>query len=212
MSQHYLEGLQPDPSLASLIRPRGTPNVVDSDGVPPSRAPAPNPSIFLPYTTEDLAFEEEYEEYLSDLGLSDDYQHTIPETQGTSAWHRLPEYVSEMTDNISDSESIVSIGDLGDANQNKDDSEAVDENLNNWEVSWSSPVLVEIDADVFAAHESEDDGGASQISSDGAKTVKLRQWWTSACYSIWIGRPDCGGRRRGRTGGYPTRAFGAQRR
>ncbi|TEB35348.1 hypothetical protein FA13DRAFT_1910340 [Coprinellus micaceus] len=118
MSQHYLEGLQPDPSLASLIRPLGTPNIVDSDVFPPSRSQAPNPSIFLPYTTEDLAFEEEYEEYLSDLGLSDDYQHT---------------YVSEMTDNISDSESIVSIGDLGDANQNKDDSETVDENLNNWE-------------------------------------------------------------------------------
>lgn len=137
---HYIEGLQPDPQLASLIRPVGTPNTVDSDVFPPSRSQAPNPSIFLPYTTEDLAFEEEYEEYLSDLGLSDDYSHSqtfgesgAAASSGSSAWHRLPEYVSEMTDNISDSESIVSIGDLGDANQNKDDGDLVDENLNNWE-------------------------------------------------------------------------------
>ena len=161
MSQHYLEGLQPDPSLASLIRPLGTPNVVDSDVFPPSRSQAPNPSIFLPYTTEDLAFEEEYEEYLSDLGLSDDYQHAIPEAQGTSAWHRLPEYVSEMTDNISDSESIVSIGDLGVTNQNKDDSETVDENLNNWEVCRPCVAFAGTGTDVFTAHEPEDDGGAS---------------------------------------------------
>lgn len=137
---HYLEGLQPDPQLTSLIRPVGTPNTVDSDVFPPSRSQAPNPSIFLPYTTEDLAFEEEYEEYLSDLGLGDDYQAHGSSTDapgasssGTSAWHRLPEYVTEMTDNISDSESIVSIGDLGDANQNKDDGDVLDENLNNWE-------------------------------------------------------------------------------
>ncbi|KAJ2933682.1 hypothetical protein H1R20_g3398, partial [Candolleomyces eurysporus] len=131
---HYLEGLQADPQLASLIRPLGTPNTVDSDVFPPSRSQAPNPSIFLPYTTEDLAFEEEYEEYLSDLGLSDDYHHAgQAENSSGSAWHRLPEYVSEMTDNISDSESIVSIGDLGDENQNKDDQDVADENLNNWE-------------------------------------------------------------------------------
>ena len=72
MSNSNLDGLQPDPSLAGLMnRPLGTPNVVESDVFPPSRSHTPNPSIFLPYMTEDIAFEEEYEEYLSDLGLSD---------------------------------------------------------------------------------------------------------------------------------------------
>ena len=32
--------------------------------------------MFLPYITEDIAFEEEYEEYLSDLGWSDGPSHT----------------------------------------------------------------------------------------------------------------------------------------
>ncbi|KAG2013965.1 hypothetical protein CC2G_010822 [Coprinopsis cinerea AmutBmut pab1-1] len=155
-TSHHLEGLQPDPQLASFIRPHpGTPNLADSDVFPPSRSQAPNPSIFLPYMTEDIAFEEEYEEYLSDLGLSDDQQcqdggafgfgqgsgggasGTGERTGGgTSAWHRLPEYVAEITDNISDSESIASIGDLGDDSRldpSKDDQETVDENLNNWE-------------------------------------------------------------------------------
>ncbi|TFK27022.1 N1221-domain-containing protein [Coprinopsis marcescibilis] len=143
MSNH-LEGLQADPQLSSLIRPLGTPNTVDSDVFPPSRAQAPNPSIFLPYMTEDIAFEEEYEEYLSDLGLSDEQYQTGGEggqfhpsqsaSSGNSAWHRLPEDFSHITDNISDSESIVSIGDLGDRlDPGKDDQETVDENLNNWE-------------------------------------------------------------------------------
>ncbi|KAH6915434.1 hypothetical protein BKA70DRAFT_1420367 [Coprinopsis sp. MPI-PUGE-AT-0042] len=146
MSQSHLDGLQPDPSLAGLMsRPLGTPNIVESDVFPPSRSQAPNPSIFLPYTTEDIAFEEEYEEYLSDLGLSDDSQPhfteghtwgTVGVGSGSSAWHRLPEHVTELTDDISDSESIVSIGDLRDDSRldpAKDDPEVVDENLNNWE-------------------------------------------------------------------------------
>lgn len=134
---HHLEGLHSDPALSSLIRPLGTPNVVDSDVFPPSRSQAPNPSIFLPYITEDIAFEEEYEEYLSDLGWSDEQATEGPLIGGTSAWHRLPDFAAEIADGISDSESIVSIGDLGDDSRldsTRDDRDIVDENLNNWEV------------------------------------------------------------------------------
>lgn len=133
---HHLEGLHSDPALSSLIRPLGTPNVVDSDVFPPSRSQAPNPSIFLPYITEDIAFEEEYEEYLSDLGWSDEQAPDGPLIGGTSAWHRLPDFAAEIADGISDSESIVSIGDLGDDSRldsTRDDRDVVDENLNNWE-------------------------------------------------------------------------------
>lgn len=133
---HHLEGLHSDPALSSLIRPLGTPNVVDSDVFPPSRSQAPNPSIFLPYITEDIAFEEEYEEYLSDLGWSDEQAPDGPLISGTSAWHRLPDFAAEIADGISDSESIVSIGDLGDdprLDSTRDDRDVVDENLNNWE-------------------------------------------------------------------------------
>ncbi|KAG6911746.1 hypothetical protein DXG01_007996 [Tephrocybe rancida] len=135
---HHLEGLHPGPELSSLIRPLGTPNTVDADVFPPARAQAPDPSIFLPYITEDIAFEEEYEEYLSDLGLSESELTEGPLFAGTSsAWHRLPAYASQMADGISDSESIVSIGDLGDDARldsgRDDDRDAVDENLNNWE-------------------------------------------------------------------------------
>ncbi|KAJ7638568.1 hypothetical protein FB45DRAFT_903249 [Roridomyces roridus] len=134
MSQHHLEGLYPGPELG-LIRPAGTPNLVDADVFPPSRSQAPDPSIFLPYITEDIAFEEEYEEYLSDLGWSDQ-QTDGPLFGGTSAWHRLPEFAAEIGDGISDSESIASIGELGDdarLDPSRDDPAVVDENLNNWE-------------------------------------------------------------------------------
>ncbi|KAG6903342.1 hypothetical protein C0995_013095 [Termitomyces sp. Mi166 len=136
---HHIEGLPPGPELANIMRPLGTPNTVDSDVFPPARAQAPNTSMFLPYITEDIAFEEEYEEYLSDMGWSDSESTTTDGplfAGGTSAWHRLPAFASEMADGISDSESIVSIGDLGDARLDTgrdDDRDAVDENLNNWE-------------------------------------------------------------------------------
>ncbi|KAG1773964.1 hypothetical protein EDD22DRAFT_976044 [Suillus occidentalis] len=110
---HNMEGLPPGLDLGNIIRPIGTPNVVEADVFPPPRSQAPDPSIFLPYTTEDLAFEEEYEEYL-----------------------RLPELVSSIADNISDSESVVSIGDLGDDSRldvGRDDRDIPDENLNDWE-------------------------------------------------------------------------------
>jgi len=134
-----MEGLHADPALSSLIRPLGTPNVVDSDVFPPVRSRAPDHSLFLPFIQEDIAFEEEYEEYLSDLGWSDEQVSSVDSstfTGGTSAWHRLPNFVSEMADGISDSESVVSIGDLGDENRldpTRDDREVVDENVNNWE-------------------------------------------------------------------------------
>ncbi|KAG6833807.1 hypothetical protein H0H87_011741 [Tephrocybe sp. NHM501043] len=139
---YHLEGLHPGPELSSIMRSLGTPNTVDSDVFPPARAQAPDPSIFLPYITEDIAFEEEYEEYLSDLGWSDSESTEGPLFAGTgSAWHRLPAFASEMTDGISDSESIVSIGDLGDdarLDPGRDDGEVADENLNNWEVCHAS--------------------------------------------------------------------------
>lgn len=140
---HHLEGLHPGPELSGLIRPAGTPNTSDADVFPPLRAHAAESSTnFLPYITEDIAFEEEYEEYLSDLGWTD--QHYTPgqvplfDRGGTSAWSRLPEYATDIADGISDSESIVSIGELGDTARldvGKDDRDVPDENVNNWEVS-----------------------------------------------------------------------------
>lgn len=136
-----IEGLHADPALSSLIRPLGTPNVADSDVFPPTRSHAPDPSIFLPYIPEDIAFEEEYEDYLSDLGWSEQqssFDNSVSGGAGTSAWHRLPNFASEIADGISDSESVGSIGDLGDENRidpTRDDREVVDENVNNWEVS-----------------------------------------------------------------------------
>ncbi|KAJ8523011.1 hypothetical protein ONZ45_g544 [Pleurotus djamor] len=130
---HQIEGFHPG-DMSSFIRPAGTPNVVDSDVFPPPRSHAPSSSIFLPYITEDIAFEEEYEEYLSDLGWSDEESDRAL-FGGTSAWHRLPAFASEIADGISDSESIVSIGDLGDdarLDLSRDERE-VDENINNWE-------------------------------------------------------------------------------
>ena len=139
MSQ--MEGLHSDPALSSLIRPIGTPNVVDSDVFPPARSRAPDHSLFLPFIPEDIAFEEEYEEYLSDLGWADDQISADNSmfTGGTSAWHRLPNFVSEMTEGISDSESVVTIEDLGDEGHlDAGNSKVVDENVNNWEVSGFS--------------------------------------------------------------------------
>jgi len=131
---HNIEGLPPGLDLGNMIRPLGTPNIVEADVFPPPRSQAPDPSIFLPYTTEDLAFEDEYEDYLSDLGWSDEQVPSLP-SASNSAWHRLPEFVSNMTDNISDNESVVSIDDLGDDArlEGREDRDIPDENLNNWE-------------------------------------------------------------------------------
>ncbi|KAJ7591322.1 hypothetical protein C8J56DRAFT_1136597 [Mycena floridula] len=128
---HHVEGLHPGPELSGLIRPAGTPNIVDADVFPPSRSQAPDPSIFLPYMAEDISFEDEYEEYMKGLGWSDDQSNEGP-LFGGSAWQR--DFAADIADGISDSESIVSIGDLGDRlDPGRDDRDAVDENLNNWE-------------------------------------------------------------------------------
>ena len=102
-------------------------------------AQAPGPSVFLPYTTEDISFEEEYEEYVSGLWMS--AEHLIPDGTlfgGTPGWHRLPHMSSEIADGISDSESIVSIGELDEVAKSdpgsEPDREPIDENRNNWEV------------------------------------------------------------------------------
>jgi len=137
ISQH-LDGLQPGPEIAGLMRPAGTPNVVEADVFPPLRAQAPDPSIFLPYITEDIAFEEEYEEYLSDLGWSDE-PTTSHHENIQSAWARLqvPAFASDIADAISDSESIVSIGELegrmDSMDVGREDGGVPDENRNNWE-------------------------------------------------------------------------------
>lgn len=137
-----MEGLHTDPALQSLIRPLGTPSVVESDVFPPVRSHAPDQSLFLPYIPEDIAFEEEYEDYLSDMGLSDEFQSLDTSLFGrngnsTTAWSRLPTFVTEMTEGISDSESVVSIGDLEEnrLDHTRDEREVENENVNNWEVS-----------------------------------------------------------------------------
>ena len=49
--------------LSNRLHLEYSPNIVEADVFPPLRSQAPDPSIFLPYTNEDIAFEEEYEEY-----------------------------------------------------------------------------------------------------------------------------------------------------
>lgn len=143
---HHLDGLHPGPELSGLLRPLGTPNIVDADVFPPARSQAPDPSIFLPYIAEDISFEYEYEEYMTGLGYSDEASTEGAALLGsTTNWQRFPEeFAADMADGISDSESIVSIGDLGDdvrlLDGSREDGEMVNENLNDWVVScWYSP-------------------------------------------------------------------------
>ncbi|KAI0776115.1 N1221-domain-containing protein [Trametes elegans] len=130
---HHLEGLH-GPELSGMLRPVQTPNNVDADVFPPLRAQTTEPSIFLPYVTEDIAFEEEYEEYLR---WSDENSDSGAHGAGANAWHRLPELVHDIADSISDSESIGSIAELADdaRGPGKEDRDAPEENVNvnNWE-------------------------------------------------------------------------------
>jgi hypothetical protein len=114
----------------------------DPDVFPPPRSHAVNNSAFLAYIPEDIAFEEEYEEYLSDLGMAEDpavrRDGTIPTSPG-KAWAKL-ESLPNLADNISDSESVVSFGDLGEESR-FDEKEPRDENRNDWEVWMFSPAV-----------------------------------------------------------------------
>lgn len=141
-----LEGLAPGPEIASLNRAGPSPRL-DADVFPPLKSRAPDTSIFLPYTGEDLAFEDEYEDYLSDLGEESHGQLDLGFGQPgqnqeirdrTSAWHKLASFPTDITDAISDSESVVSIGDLGDVrggdgSASDDGSSSGDEGANSWE-------------------------------------------------------------------------------
>ena len=88
---------------------------------------------------------EEYEEYLLGLGLGQPDEQTLEGSLfgGTPAWHRLPHMGQEVSDGISDSESIASIGELDegrlDVGSADSDRESIDENRNNWEVSDRNP-------------------------------------------------------------------------
>ncbi|KAG8969854.1 Factor arrest protein 11, partial [Tulasnella sp. 427] len=102
-------------------------------------------SMFLPYTGEDLAFEDEYEDYLSDIGEESHSQFDLgfgppgqQQDSRTSAWRQLASLPTDITDAISDSESVVSIGDLGDVrggdgSASDDGNSSGDEGANSWE-------------------------------------------------------------------------------
>ena len=129
------------PELGNMNRnPSGGLNI-DPDVFPPVRSQARDPSNFLPYIPEDIAFEEEYEEYLHDLGLSDEHPGLTgsPSSQGLSAWQRLSMFTPADigADGISDSESIASIGELGPEQRLEEGQSTTDENINDWEVIHS---------------------------------------------------------------------------
>ena len=133
------EGLHPGPELSAILRPVGTPNTVDADVFPPLRSQVPDPSVFTPYTTEDIAFEEEYEEFMSDLAYSDGMALSGPSAEVDSNWQRLSRMGTDFSDTMSDNESLISIdsldGRLGGSSSDPE-RDSVDENLNNWEVSY----------------------------------------------------------------------------
>lgn len=130
-----LEGLPTGPELTNIRNAVGGPNV-DLDVFPPIRSQARDPSIFLPYISEDVGLDDFDEEYLRSLGLTDDHGGLTPggSAKGLSAWQRLSMFTSADigADAYSDSESIVSVGELG-PEQRLDEGSA-DENINNWEV------------------------------------------------------------------------------
>ena len=142
-----------NPDMNGINRPLNSPNL-ETDVFPPLRSRVSDPSSFVPYTSEDMGFEEEeYEDYLLDLNSDD--QPAEPPFPGfwshegggelASAWHRIESLAGGLADDISDSESVVSIGDLGEEVRNngtasEGEGESVDQNVNNWEVS--KPILL----------------------------------------------------------------------
>ncbi|EJU06451.1 hypothetical protein DACRYDRAFT_113154 [Dacryopinax primogenitus] len=144
-----IDGLAAGPELTNISR-TGPP--ADADVFPPMRSRASDPSFFLPSIPEDAAFEEEYEDYLSDLsddGYQDGWGSPLnrspvssphqerPPTKAASAWQQLSTGGLDVADGISDSESIASIGELGDDARATaaDPSQVIlaDENVNQWE-------------------------------------------------------------------------------
>ncbi|CAG7848847.1 SubName: Full=Probable Protein required for hyphal anastomosis (HAM-2) {ECO:0000313/EMBL:CCA68099.1} [Serendipita indica DSM 11827] len=99
-----------DPPLSPEIQmanPLASPAA--SDVFPPPRSQAADPSIFMPYPSEDLAFEEEYEEYLFDLHSSSVPPDMVT-TDTAPAWTELPSD-QPLGDGLSDGESVASLGD-----------------------------------------------------------------------------------------------------
>lgn len=142
-----VEGQDPAMISRAALSPQ-----IDPDVFPPLRSHASDPAVFSPYIPEDIAFEEEYEDYLSEVGEGDTSVGSLGDVVGPpvstgaapsneergSAWRRLADFAGEVGDGISDSESIVSIGDLGDESKYEP---PADENLNNWEVRSLSTLL-----------------------------------------------------------------------
>jgi hypothetical protein len=113
-----------------------------SDVFPPPRSQAADPSIFMPYPSEDLAFEEEYEEYLFDLQHAN--QPDMVTTDSAPSWTEIPND-QPIGEGISDSESVVSIGDGLPADNTGPDGKTVfqedsEVGKNNWEASTSTTI------------------------------------------------------------------------
>lgn len=198
--------MQAPPETLALFRPIGTPNVVDADVFPPLRAQAPDPSIFLSYTTEDIPFEDEYEDYLTDLGLGggghpgeyhDEADEGMSLFGGASMWHHPHFQMPEMSDGMSDTESMSSLADLSDEANKLDvgivdsDRDSIDENRNNWEVcaiqfTNNLPRVYPSDDDSTVAHESKDNGRTSQVACRNAQAFRFR-FQLAPCYSFRTG-------------------------
>lgn len=111
-----------DPTMSPelpLPNPLASPSA--SEVFPPLRSQVADPGIFMPYPSEDLAFEEEYEEYLFDLHAGGGPGYTNQVSGGVvnldmvssdraPSWSELPND-QPIGEGISDSESVVSIGD-----------------------------------------------------------------------------------------------------
>ncbi|KAG8811055.1 Factor arrest protein 11 [Serendipita sp. 399] len=100
-----------DPAMSPEIQmanPLASPAA--SDVFPPLRSQAADPSVFMPYPSEDLAFEEEYEEYLFDLQAASVPPDMVT-TDNAPSWTGLSGD-QPIGDGISDSESAVSIDDV----------------------------------------------------------------------------------------------------
>lgn len=136
----------------NMSNPLQSPPNLEADVFPPLRSRVTDPSSFVPYTSDDhLGLEEDYEDYL--LDLPSDGQPGEPPFPGfwaheggeelANAWHRVKHLAGGLADDISDSESVVTIGDLGeeekeDGSTSERDGYGLDQNVNNWEVRYSA--------------------------------------------------------------------------